>query len=424
MRNNMKAALFNKIWLIFFVLMQTKTYAQSQGVDFIKAKDWKEVIQKAKSENKMILVDCYTTWCHPCRLMASEVFSKPEVGDYINTHFIAVKIQMDSTKNDSDAVRTWYADAREMIHLYQIRSYPTFLFFDPNGELVHRSVGAVAIPEFLRISKNALEPSQQYYTLLHKLKKKDVTQGDYVSAFHAARDAYEMDRADSLFRIFWQRSTPVERNSLQELTYSIPFIDTTADPVFPYLWDYVMSENSKDQSVYLNIERKVKSLITNEIIGLYKQSSGSSSLDDVDRLIEKKYQKYSFELLVKARIDYYLSQRQFSAFVHTVERHHSDLRSGIDSNELLGYAYQVFYHCGDSSSLSTAKSWLDTVPAHLDISALVVRGLLNYRLGNRQEALHLMNLAIQKSPIRDQEDLKQMLVRIEKGEILWVPTDI
>ena len=45
----------------------------SQGIQF-ETGSWKEVLQKAKQENKLIFVDLYTTWCGPCKKMAAETF--------------------------------------------------------------------------------------------------------------------------------------------------------------------------------------------------------------------------------------------------------------------------------------------------------------------------------------------------------------
>ena len=46
----------------------------SQGVDF-KQITLKEALEQAKAQGKMVFVDCYTTWCGPCKMMAQEVFS-------------------------------------------------------------------------------------------------------------------------------------------------------------------------------------------------------------------------------------------------------------------------------------------------------------------------------------------------------------
>ena len=63
----------------------------SQGIQF-ETSSWKEVLQKAKQENKLIFVDLYTTWCGPCKKMAAETFPQQVVGDYFNKNFVNYKI--------------------------------------------------------------------------------------------------------------------------------------------------------------------------------------------------------------------------------------------------------------------------------------------------------------------------------------------
>ena len=37
-----------------------------------------EVLTKAKQEKKMVFMDCYTSWCGPCKMMTEEVFPQKE----------------------------------------------------------------------------------------------------------------------------------------------------------------------------------------------------------------------------------------------------------------------------------------------------------------------------------------------------------
>ena len=59
----------------------------AQGVIFEKG-TWKEVLEKANRENKIIFVDIYTSWCGPCKNVAKTVFPNAEFGAYYNEHFI------------------------------------------------------------------------------------------------------------------------------------------------------------------------------------------------------------------------------------------------------------------------------------------------------------------------------------------------
>ena len=45
----------------------------TKGIHFVNGLSWQEVLQKAKAENKYIFVDCYATWCGPCKAMDKEV---------------------------------------------------------------------------------------------------------------------------------------------------------------------------------------------------------------------------------------------------------------------------------------------------------------------------------------------------------------
>ena len=44
-----------------------------------------------KKVPKPILVDVYTNWCGPCKMLASRTFTDPKLVEYVNTHFYAVK---------------------------------------------------------------------------------------------------------------------------------------------------------------------------------------------------------------------------------------------------------------------------------------------------------------------------------------------
>mgnify|MGYP002278420211 CR=1 FL=1 len=43
--------------------------AQSKGITFEQTKEWKKVLKKAKKEKKLIFIDCYTSWCGPCKMV-------------------------------------------------------------------------------------------------------------------------------------------------------------------------------------------------------------------------------------------------------------------------------------------------------------------------------------------------------------------
>jgi thioredoxin-related protein len=146
-----------------------RAYSQtdsSHGIDFLSNISWQEVLQKAKAEHKYIFVDCYTTWCGPCKVMEREIYPLKDVGDVYNNQFISIKLQMDRTPVDNDTIKKWYRVAKMMVDSYTVKAYPTFLFFDPEGEPVHKAVGTRDANGFIQLAADAQNHHKQYYSIL------------------------------------------------------------------------------------------------------------------------------------------------------------------------------------------------------------------------------------------------------------------
>ena len=93
---------------------------------------------KAKAQNKMIFLDCYTDWCGPCKKMARDVFPDEKAGEYMNPRFINLKINMESEYGTPLAKKL------------QITAYPTFVIFNSDAQEIGRIVGGSVVDEFLR----------------------------------------------------------------------------------------------------------------------------------------------------------------------------------------------------------------------------------------------------------------------------------
>jgi len=144
------------ITLTLFIL-SSSLYGFSQdstGIIF-ETGTWDEVVAIAKKKKKPIFVDAYTTWCGPCKWMAANTFTDFLVGKYVNKNFVAYKMDMEK------------GEGIEFAKKNQVRVYPTLLFFDKNGEMIHKGIGAKNPEQLIQLCKDALNPGEQI-TMFHK----------------------------------------------------------------------------------------------------------------------------------------------------------------------------------------------------------------------------------------------------------------
>lgn len=109
-----------------------------------------DALEKARAEQKIVFIDCFTKTCGPCKMMANKVFPQKECGDYFNPAFVSLKRDMDE------------GEGPEIARKYTVRIYPTFLFILPDGtQLLRYESGAERdAARFVQKIDNALKVSE------------------------------------------------------------------------------------------------------------------------------------------------------------------------------------------------------------------------------------------------------------------------
>ncbi|MBI1221238.1 MAG: DUF255 domain-containing protein [Bacteroidetes bacterium] len=104
---------------------------------------FEQALKKAQQENKPIFMDAYTSWCGWCKELDKRTFSDQTLADYMNNHFINVKMDMES------------GEGEKLGSKYDVSAYPTLLFIHQNGRLAHRIEGFMQAPAMLEEVKFA-----------------------------------------------------------------------------------------------------------------------------------------------------------------------------------------------------------------------------------------------------------------------------
>jgi thioredoxin-related protein len=106
-----------------------------------------EAVLAQEAEPRKIVMDVYTSWCGPCKMMMANTFTNPDVIAYLNQNFYAVKFDAESkdpirfkghtfeNPNFREGVRgrnSTHQLSREL----RVNAYPTLVYFDEEAELI------------------------------------------------------------------------------------------------------------------------------------------------------------------------------------------------------------------------------------------------------------------------------------------------
>jgi uncharacterized protein len=121
--------------------------------------DWhpwsEDAFRKARALNRPILLDVGAVWCPWCDLMDRETYTNPKTAEYINQHFVAVKIDFDA----SPKLVAQLQRAQALLNL--TAGLPLTSFITPGGKLYFGAGCLPAVnkdgkPSFREVADEAL----------------------------------------------------------------------------------------------------------------------------------------------------------------------------------------------------------------------------------------------------------------------------
>ena len=147
--------------LLLILLTGLSASAQNRSIAFIE-KPWADIVAQAKAEKKLIFLDGYTSWCGPCKWMAANMFTKDTIADYYNKTFVCAHFDMEK------------GEGVQLAQAFRISAYPTLLFVNAEGEMVHKRVGAPqTVQDYLEMGRIALTPGEGLGAMDKKYKEGD-----------------------------------------------------------------------------------------------------------------------------------------------------------------------------------------------------------------------------------------------------------
>ena len=107
-----------------------------------------EAVILQKKAPKKIMMDVYTNWCGPCKMLDKNTFQNKDVADYVNKHYYAVKFNAEgndeidfngrvfSNPNYKASLSNRRNSAHELSRFFKIQAFPTIVFLDEKANLI------------------------------------------------------------------------------------------------------------------------------------------------------------------------------------------------------------------------------------------------------------------------------------------------
>src|ERR1051325_3767991 len=193
--------------LFLFLLIPVLAFSQDaeKGIHFDHG-TFAELLANAKKENKMIMVDAFTTWCGPCKYMAKNIFPNDTVSEFYNKNFVNAKIDMEKGEGVGLAKK------------YDVQCYPTFLFIDGSGQLIHRASGSMEAKAFVQLGANAMNPAKQFSEAKKKYNSGTTASADETADYILMRGRTCLSAKDEMAKYF---PTQSDADLLNERNWNI-----------------------------------------------------------------------------------------------------------------------------------------------------------------------------------------------------------
>jgi len=142
------------LWLLLF---PAGTLAQVKFIEVSTLQEMEAVQKQASDQMLMLFVDVYATWCGPCKMMDQQVYTDPAVAEYMNAHFVNVRLD-----GECEYGAQYVAEQ-------QLEGYPTMYIFSDDGERISKIVGFTPSEELVLSLKSTSEGYQSVkkYRALH-----------------------------------------------------------------------------------------------------------------------------------------------------------------------------------------------------------------------------------------------------------------
>lgn len=362
--------------LIAAIISATSMVNAQQTLTVID-QDYELARRTALQQQKLLIVDFYTTWCVPCKMLDKAIFKNDSIAGEISKNFIVLRYD---AENDS---------LYNLSLKHHVCSYPTTVVLTGEGRLIHKMFGTGGPKPLVENYTNLLRESIQ----LNK-------QGKYAEGFLTTidPDAYPVFyknyvrgiadiKPDNLSN-YWTNNTDLQSEvSLAILAYFGKAPGHVTDYFVQHKTDYEKRFGKADVKFIIDrmASEKFSAAITRKDEVLYKAAVKFAKQHLSPGDAQQYINNYSPEM--------YIAKGAWSKATDLIEE--QVRRKTIGENGINYFCWKVYEQCDEKKVIDRAVHLMKNITfINPSFAMLDTYARLLSRNGSKQEAITTMKRAI------------------------------
>ena len=328
----MYKTLITSVLFIFFL-----QNAFSQGIDF-KKMTWAEAQKEAATSKKNIFLDAYTTWCAPCKMMEKDVFPDANVGNFFNEHFVCIKMDMER------------GEGIDLARLLNIHAFPTFIFADEKGNVLHIDAGGKNIAQTLAMGNLSLDTKERMIAQDDKFNQGGSADVDFLRTYIDKRFALQNNSHQAATEAFLALQN--DFSLVENMDFILKYVQNPGSKGFLYLLENKAA--FVKQFGKQKIDSKIETCIYNELY----QGEARTGVEAMEKILQKQYGERANYYLARYKIVYAKAMFDSPTFLSASEAYFSSFPPE-DPAEWATVALYSTAFPRDKNTLQTAISWVE-----------------------------------------------------------------
>lgn len=384
---------------ILLVTLLSCTNGFAQGLTTIE-QDYQQALKLAAKDNKLLLIDFYTSWCIPCKKLDKLIFQNDSVKQILGRDYVLLRYNA-----EDDTVFN-------LSKKHHIFIYPSAVVLNKDGYVVNRNYGFPG-DDFAALSTSVLA----FTTQSRELNDQNIFLKGYASTIDISR--YPKFYIDYINRTNTKPDPAVIRKYFAETRniFSEEYFSTLlyigADEVPESIADSILKNKKRYTELYG--EKEVESLLYVLVRSKFDKAIAEKSqqlFDDAVLYVIKIVNENYTTTVQSFKTEFLLAQNKWAEVFHINEKLKN--KGGFSDESVNHFCWTVYKKCEDPQVIKQCLSWMKELTgrkpeyAYLDTYAFLL-----YKSGNKEQTKKIARRALDAAK-KEKENAKALEKLLEK----------